>query len=100
MRPLWAQRRLTCPEVARLLQRYLDGEIDDVMAQRIARHLDHCRRCGLEAETYSAIKRSLRAHRADVPPEALERLQSFARQLAADKEGDGVRQLPDEAAPS
>lgn len=83
MRGLWASRPLTCPEVGRLLQRYLDGEIDEVKAQRIARHLDDCRRCGLKAETYSAIKQSLRDHRAEVPSDVIERLRAFGRQLAA-----------------
>jgi anti-sigma factor RsiW len=77
-----------CPEVARLLQRYLDGEIDDLMAQRIARHLEDCRRCGLKAETYSAIKRSLREHRGDVPADTIERLRAFGQQLASG-EGSG-----------
>jgi anti-sigma factor RsiW len=72
-----------CPEVARLLQRYLDGEIDDLKAHRIARHLEDCRRCGLKAETYSALKRSLSQSRPTLPPEAIERLRTFAEDLAA-----------------
>jgi anti-sigma factor RsiW len=72
-----------CPEVARLLQRYLDGEIDDLKAQRIARHLEECRRCGLKAETYAALKRSLHQSRPTLPPEAIERLRAFAEDLAA-----------------
>jgi anti-sigma factor RsiW len=83
MRGLWAKRPLTCPEVGRLVQRYLDGEIDEVKAQRISRHLDDCRRCGLKAETYSAIKQSLRRQRTDVPADVIERLRVFCQQLAA-----------------
>jgi hypothetical protein len=84
----WARRPLTCPEVGRLLQRYLDGEIGELKAQRIARHLEDCRRCGLKAETYSAIKRSLREHRPAVPADALQRLRGFAEQLAAEEPTD------------
>lgn len=84
----WAKRPLMCPEVARLLQRYLDGEVDDLKAQRIARHLDDCRRCGMKAETYSAIKHALREHRPAVPADALERLRGFAEQLAAEEPTD------------
>jgi anti-sigma factor RsiW len=73
-----------CPEVGRLLQRYLDGEIDELKAQRIARHLEDCRRCGMKAETYSAIKRSLREHRASVPADTVERLRAFGERLAAE----------------
>lgn len=82
MRSLWSRRPLTCPEVARLLQSYLDGEIDELKAQRIARHLEDCRRCGMRAEAYSAIKRSLRENRPSVPTDAVERLRDFGQRLA------------------
>jgi len=88
MRRLWSSRPLMCPEVGRLLQRYLDGEIDEVKAQRIARHLEDCRRCGMKAETYAAIKRSLREHRPEVPADAVERLRAFGQQLAAGERPD------------
>ena len=88
MRSLWGRRPLTCPEVARLLQRYLDDEIDELRAQRIARHLEDCRRCGLKAETYAAVKRSLRAHQVEVPADAIERLRDFAWRLAAAERTD------------
>jgi len=88
MSRVWAQRPLTCPEVARLLQRYFDGEIDELRAQRIARHLDDCRRCGLKAEIYSTIKRSLRAHQAEVPADAIQRLRDFTRHLATEERTD------------
>jgi anti-sigma factor RsiW len=69
-------------EVARVLQSYLDREIDDVTAQRVARHLEVCRRCGLAAATYEAIKQSL-VRRAGPPDRgAVERLQAFSEQLA------------------
>jgi len=84
----WARRPLTCPEVARLVQRYLDDEVDELRAQRMAHHLEDCRRCGLKAETYSAIKRSLRENRPVVPADALERLLAFAEHLAAETPAD------------
>jgi anti-sigma factor RsiW len=85
----WAKRPLMCPEVRRLLQRYLDGEVDDLKAKRIARHLEDCRRCGLRAETYSAIKRSLHEHRPEVPAETIERLRAFAAGLETRHEAPG-----------
>ena len=84
MKGLWARRPLMCPEVGRLLQRYLDGEIDELKAQRIARHLEDCRRCGMKAETYLAIKRSLREHGPSVPTETVDRLRAFAERLATE----------------
>ena len=84
MKGLWARRPLMCPEVGRLLQRYLDGEIDELKAQRIARHLEDCRRCGMKAETYVAIKRSLHEHRPSVPADTVERLRAFGERLATE----------------
>lgn len=88
---LWVRRRLRpdaparCPEVARVLQTYLDGEVDARTLRLVSAHLEDCRRCGLEVETYSALKQAL--HRVGDPPaEPVERLRTFAVQLAA---GDG-----------
>jgi len=73
---------LDCHEVAEVLQRYLDGHIDAERAGRIEAHLEECRRCGMEAETYARIKAALAAHRPDVPAESIARLREFAESLA------------------
>jgi hypothetical protein len=86
---LWVRRRLRphapmrCAEVARVLQRYLDGETDEETLRLVAGHLEDCRRCGLEAETYTALKQA--AHRAGTPPpqEPIARLRAFAEELVA-----------------
>ena len=49
---------------------------------------DTSRRCGLKAETYAAVKRSLRAHQVEVPADAIERLRDFAWRLAAAERTD------------
>lgn len=74
--------RATCAEVIRVLQGYLDGHADELTARRVRRHLERCRRCGLEADTYQAIKVALtrRSHRVD--PRALQRLRAFGERLA------------------
>ena len=77
-----AKRPMSCDEVAKLLQHYLDDVLDDRRAVRLAAHLDDCRNCGLEAETYLQIKQSLAARRVAVPAESLDRLRTFAAQLA------------------
>lgn len=60
---------MSCHEVGKVLQRYLDGHVDDAeQARRIAGHLDDCLRCGMEAETYQRIKDALAAQRPVVPP--------------------------------
>ncbi len=71
-----------CFRTSRVLQRYLDGEADDLTAARVAEHLEQCRRCGLQARTYQAIKQSLRSGSRDVEDLALRRLRAFSRSMA------------------
>lgn len=79
-------RPMECREVGQLLQHYLDGYVDDDRSRRIAEHLEECRRCGLEAETYERIKSALARRRADVPAESVERLRQFGERLASGDE--------------
>lgn len=78
---------LDCHAVGEALQQYLDGvdghdgPIEPEHAERIEAHLDVCRLCGLEAETYRRIKKSLAARRPDVAPDAIARLRDFAVHL-------------------
>ena len=53
--------RSECARVARVLQSYLDGEVDPPTAAMVTAHLEFCRRCGLEASTYRAIKTAMAA---------------------------------------
>jgi hypothetical protein len=77
------RRRLNCREVGRLLQSYLDNEDSSGTREQIRAHLDDCRRCGLEAETYRRILESLAGHSDPLPEASLDRLRSFGRALAA-----------------
>ena len=73
--------RSECHVVARVLQDYLDGEADDLTASMVSKHLETCRMCGLEANTYQAIKTALLItgpEAAPVDPAAIERLRTFA----------------------
>ncbi len=73
---------LSCPEVGRLLQRFLDDELaDEAEIEMLSVHLDDCRRCGLEAETYGKIKDALAIRSTPVPPESVERLREFGERL-------------------
>ncbi|MGH9185186.1 MAG: anti-sigma factor family protein [Acidimicrobiales bacterium] len=94
-----ADRPMNCRQVGRRLQTYLDGELDDLTARRIMRHLDDCRRCGMEAAAYTQLKASI-ARRADEPPDdAIDRLRAFGERLI--HEGPpGDADLPDESAGS
>jgi anti-sigma factor RsiW len=86
----WHRRRLVCPEVARLLQRYLDGELVEWRAREVRAHLRACRRCGLQAELYRNVKASLRRRQEPLPAESVERLRAFADRLVRDGDvGEG-----------
>lgn len=78
--------RARCYRVARVLQSYLDGEVDPPTATAVAEHLELCRRCGLEASTYTAIKTAIAAgdsvRQGRIDPTTLARLDQFARGLA------------------
>ena len=78
----WRRDELRCKEVGRVLQSYLDGELDELLARRVARHLEVCRRCGMSAETYAEIKRALRRSAGSLPEDAVGRLRAFGEQLA------------------
>ncbi len=82
--------RARCHRVARVLQGYLDGEIDPSTATLVSEHLEECRRCGLEASTYAAIKTVIAAsdaaRPATVDPAVVRRLDEFARRLSHDSQ--------------
>lgn len=73
-----------CRDVAEVLQSYLDGELPESQTHLVEEHLEHCDRCGIEAAVYEEVKRSL--ERLATPPnrDALDRLHTYADQLASD----------------
>ncbi len=77
-----------CRHVMRVLQSYLDGEVDAQTADLVAAHLEDCRRCGLEAATYEAIKvaiaSGIEGGLVPVDPAILDRLRAFAAGLEDD----------------
>jgi anti-sigma factor RsiW len=77
-----SRRPMTCEEVGAWLQHYLDHELDERRSGRLAAHLEDCRRCGLEAETYERIKHSLADARSVVPTDAITRLREFGERIA------------------
>ncbi len=85
MKMPWRRHRgnqLECHEVARVLQTYLDDELDRTTARKVASHLDDCHRCGLEAETYRELKQRLTGLAPRVEPEAVDRLREFVEELS------------------
>jgi anti-sigma factor RsiW len=70
-----------------VLQSYLDGEVDDATARRVAAHLDVCAACGPEADVYRRIKQSLEGAARPIDPEVLAGLERFGRRLAQGEAG-------------
>ncbi len=86
IRQSWlGQRRPTidCRHVGRVLQSYLDGTLEPEFTTKIAAHLEACRDCGLELETYERIKASLAAAMPEVDSQAVARLRQFGEDLTA-----------------
>jgi hypothetical protein len=90
MRLMGRRDEASCAEVAAQLQAYLDGHTETQRVQRIERHLERCRRCGLEARTYREIKSALARRGSPVDPAAVRRLTAFGETLTV---GD-AEQLP------
>lgn len=76
---------MRCMGVARVLQAYLDGEVDEDVARRVGAHLEVCRRCGMKADTYRSIKASLARGGTGWDELTRRRLQEFARRLGQEQ---------------
>jgi anti-sigma factor RsiW len=81
-RLIGTRRQLSCHQVGQVLQTYLDDELDHAAARKVVAHLEDCRRCGLEAETYEALKASLQRVPAGLADEPVVRLREFGERLA------------------
>jgi predicted anti-sigma-YlaC factor YlaD len=76
--------RSDCRQVAKVLQSYLDGETEAPTSSMVAEHLEVCRKCGLEASTYLAIKTAIAASSPESRPvdeDPVARLRDFAEGL-------------------
>lgn len=82
-RPFWQSedKPISCRQLGPVLQAYLDGEIDESDIDAISEHLDACRDCGLEAETYEQLKAALSQQRPTVAEDTLDRLRAFSATL-------------------
>lgn len=83
-----ADRPLSCRQVGKILQRFLDSELDEMTTDKVAEHLEDCRRCGMAADVYLEIKASLGRHAPVVPEDALSRLEEFSRDLLSGEDGE------------
>ena len=72
----------SCVQVARTLQHYLDGDLDDDARAKVAGHLAVCRRCGLDEQAYREIKEALARRGGGLPDAPIDRLRAFAGELS------------------
>jgi len=77
-------KEANCREVGQVLQNYLDGNVEAGFAEKIEAHLEKCRDCGLERDTYQQIKSSLARQSPSVDSEAIDRLREFGSKLTTE----------------
>ena len=80
------EQPMSCAEVGTLVHEYLDGVLDPKRSARLKAHIEDCRRCGLEVETYERIKQTLATRRGTVEADSLARLKAFGERIASGQE--------------
>jgi len=78
--------RLGCRQVRKVLQAFLDGEIDPRRGEIIAAHLESCSRCRVEADTLHRVIAELRQRRPDLDLDAYTRLSATIDRLISETE--------------
>lgn len=89
-----ADAMASCREVGRVLQTYLDGQVDEVTARRVRAHLEACRRCGMEAQVYDELKHALARRAPSLDPSIVERVNAFSRELVGSPPQDKADPSP------
>lgn len=69
-----ASGRLSCWQVRRTLQSFLDGEVEPVRAELVAAHLESCARCHVESEVLTQVIAAIQRLRPDLDLAAYTRL--------------------------
>src|SRR5947207_5157448 len=78
---------MNCEEATKLMDGYLDGELDPITSQTIEQHLRSCRNCEQAYQTHRALVRAIgsAAPYYKAPSELRERIQSSLREEIADR---------------
>jgi anti-sigma factor RsiW len=77
-------KQLSCRQVGKVLQHYLDDRLDPSRRALMDSHLDDCRRCGMELEAFRRLCDELSRRRLVLAPESVERLRRFGARIAQD----------------
>lgn len=72
---------ISCRQLGPVLQSYIDDEAHELDVEAIRRHLEACRNCGLEYDTYIELKERLSRQTPAVPADVTQRLLDFSRKL-------------------
>jgi mycothiol system anti-sigma-R factor len=77
---------MNCEEATKLMDGYLDGELDSITSQTIEQHLRDCRNCEQTYEAQRALVRTIGSATPyyNAPPELRERIQSSLREEIAE----------------
>jgi anti-sigma factor RsiW len=78
---------MNCQEATKLMDGYLDGELDPITSQTIEQHLRDCRNCEQAYQTHRALVRAIgsAAPYYKAPAELRERIQSSLREEIAER---------------
>src|SRR5947207_11728889 len=78
---------MNCEEATKLMDGYLDGELDPITSQKIEQHLRDCRNCEQAYETHRALVRAIgsAAPYYKAPAELRERIKSLLREEIAER---------------
>src|SRR2546428_1001526 len=78
---------MNCEEAIKLMDGYLDGELDPITSQTIEQHLRDCRNCDQAYKTHGSLIRAIGngAPYYKAPAELRERIQSSLREEIADR---------------
>jgi len=85
---------MTCEEAIKLMDGYLDGELDPITNQKIEQHLGECHKCDHAYKTHAALIRTIgnATPYYKAPAELRERIQSSLREEIAEQPmRNGVR---------
>lgn len=80
-----------CHEVAAVLQSYLDGELAEKDADRVAEHLAHCHRCDIEATTVRKVIDAIQRQRPKLDAGTYARLTGVLDELVGSEGDPGER---------
>src|SRR2546427_8648220 len=83
---------MNCEEATKLMDAYLDGELDPITSQAIEQHLRECRNCDQAYKTHGSLIRAIgnATPYYKAPAELRERIQSSLREEIAERPSRNV----------